>query len=630
MMVLSCNLATFTGQGATSTPGPVQGQDATGTPAPVQGDVVPVSSPALPTPPAPLAVSLQDPEQSAHTLADALAGPDRLAAWLGLYKALGIPVIGEDRKALDGSDDPIGPGYWQVWYSAGLDLPGRGIRLSDAGRLLGFVFQLKPEDSQALGETLLSDLQTARRSQDPAVHLLGAVARERILRSGSKLDILDSATTTQTASIDIPMVQLFFWVALRGALAHVPAQSTIPQSGALLVAYDFNRVAQDAGPFNCSTALGGKDVTNWANWLILRIGGGVQLPGMDQALPGVVAMALKVGKAGAGATNAALDAVSEANILARAVSLIMQVVSMDLAALQTPDKLERTKSTTDGKPATLTWRLSSVPGKIPSGNELRQCLISLFTSILGIKLTFPKDGAIPGAEVDFEPGKNIPERVFFAKYDYRRNWTQPNGQFELLMLGRAQKKDLPDTATAVQMEYSVFASAQPEEAGLKSMANVFFSGLMFGTAPSAARGSSGLIDILKAFTYDMGEYVFPMVDWADNRYEAYASGLASEFTQKNICNLVEPFTLSGGEFVGKFTPNSSTDGNVTFTDMLGTAAHETYKGTYEVVFYDNGDGNILMQGELRTKIDGYKGEFVDQTKFEIAIRQVPDMVCPNH
>lgn len=194
-MLISCNPVTFMVQDATSTPGPLQGQDATSTPAPDQGEVEPVSSPELPAPPPPLAVSLQEPEESARTLVDALAGPDNLAAWLGLYQALGIPVIGEDGMALDGSDDPIGPAYWQVWYSAGLDLPGRGIPLSDAGRLLGFVFELDPEDSQTLGENLLADLQTALRSQDAAVRLLGAVARERILRSGSQLDILDSATT---------------------------------------------------------------------------------------------------------------------------------------------------------------------------------------------------------------------------------------------------------------------------------------------------------------------------------------------------------------------------------------------------------------------------------------------------
>lgn len=135
------------------------------------------------------------------------------------------------------------------------------------------------------------------------------------------------------------MVQLIFWVALRGALAQLPAQSAVPQGGASLVAYDLDSVIQDIEPYDCSKALGGKDSTYWANWLILKgIGGGVQLPGMTKALPGMVEMALNVGKAGADVKARAGNAVRVANILARAVSLLMQLASMELVALQNPDR----------------------------------------------------------------------------------------------------------------------------------------------------------------------------------------------------------------------------------------------------------------------------------------------------
>ena len=33
-------------------------------------------------------------------------------------------------------DDPIGPRYWNLWYTSGLDQPGRGIPLTNAGRLI--------------------------------------------------------------------------------------------------------------------------------------------------------------------------------------------------------------------------------------------------------------------------------------------------------------------------------------------------------------------------------------------------------------------------------------------------------------------------------------------------------------
>jgi len=69
-----------------------------------------------------------------------------------------------------------------------------------------------------MGDILLADLRSALNSQEPAVHLFGAVAWERILRTGLKLDIFDSATTAQTASIEELLLQLIFWVMLREAI----------------------------------------------------------------------------------------------------------------------------------------------------------------------------------------------------------------------------------------------------------------------------------------------------------------------------------------------------------------------------------------------------------------------------
>lgn len=121
-------------------------------------------------------------------------------------------------------------------------------------------------------------------------------------------------------------------------------------------------------------------------------------------------------------------------------------------------------------------------------------------------------------------------------------------------------------------------------------------------------------------------------------YQAYASALGTHFTQYNICNLKESFTISGSNpgfssFEANFTPLgglvTELHGEVTFTQTT-TYSDEDFRGTYVVVFYDHGEGDIVMKGTLRMRIKNPPGEIVTQTEFRIAIRQATDMVCPDN
>ena len=591
-------MVSYVAQNTPDSPGPAENLPSS--PVPVQGEVVPVPSPKLVPPPAPIAVSLQNPDQEASSLMNALAGPENLAAWLGLYNALGIPVIGENRTALDGSDDPIGPAYWQVWYTASLDLAGHGIRLADAGRLLGLVFELNPDDAQTMGDALLSDLRLALDSQDAPVRLLGAVARERILLSGSKLDILDSATTAQDASIDVPMLQLIFWVVLRNALFQRAAQSDTPQGGAELVSYPLPGHVQQTGTFNCSEMLKDADSTYWANWIVNKIFGGVQLPGMEKALPGLLEKALTQLGMSADTFAVTSKALGWANVVGGAISLMMQLASLEVVGIQNPDKLERTKATADGKKATIYWRLMSNPDKLPNGNDAQQCFFSFISNVMGAGFTFPGEGRITGAEITFSAGKNIPDRVLFGDYNQLRSWTDQNGEAPLLMLGKGQKNNLPESVKAKDEEYSVFVKAQPEEAGLNTMANIFFGGLTFGVAPGPAGLISSLIDLLKTFTYDMGEHVFPMIDWIIGYTASGGQGIDIIGT---ICGgVTKPFQLEGAVPDGSnvsfsYTPSSEKSGSYTYN---GSGGGFSFSGTgnYTIAETDS-DVLILTQTDTR-------------------------------
>ena len=118
------------------------------------------------------------------------------------------------------------------------------------------------------------------------------------------------------------------------------------------------------------------------------------------------------------------------------------------------------------------------------------------------------------------------------------------------------------------------------------------------------------------------------------QYEAFASGLASVFTKGNICSLEGPFQLEGDAlpvssgFVGVFTPTSSTQGSYTYTNnIVDGACVDSSDGTYEVIFYSLGEGDIIMTG-LATRVCGGVTVFSDTTESRIAIREAPGIACP--
>ena len=628
LVFINCSLVSSVSQNLPASQNiPASPEASTPTPEPARSDFVP--SPELPPPPAPANVSLQDPDQAASQLATDLAGPENLAAWLGLYRALGIPVIGTDRKALDGGEDPIGPAYWQVWYTASLDLPGHGIRLADAGRLLGQVFELSQEDSQALGETLLSDLRTGLSSPDAPVHLLAALARERILRSGLKMDISDPATSAQTASIDVPTLQLIFWVVLRGALIQRSAQLSLQPGRPGLAAYHPQPGQLQSGSLNCSEIYGNADATYWTNWLVNKAMGGGQLPGMVKALPGLLESVLgELGMSKDGVAVAS-KAMGWANAVGSAISLLMQLASMEVVGVQNPAKLERSKTTSDGKESTITWRLSSNPDNQKDGDKARQCFISYVSNVLGAGFSFPPAGIIAGAEIDFTAGRNIPDRVLFGDSDQLRSWTDQNGEAKLKMLGKGQKKKIPDSAKQEDQQFSVFVSAQPEEAGLKSMANIFFGGLTFGAVPGAAGLISSMIAVLKTFTYDLGEHVFPMVDWQQESYRA--SGGQKMNMIGTICDLAKPFQLNamGDNAISyefSFSPADDASGSFEYSGSA-EGCTESGGGTYTVQLSEDGStGKVQVDVSGSIDCGDIHNTFSDTGSFDLTAD--PGTSCP--
>jgi hypothetical protein len=587
---------------------------------------VPVSTvaPTLPAPPKPSAPRTGTPEERAVYYADLVAAPaTRLAGWLALYDALGVPVVGQDGQPLGSTaDDPIGPRFWQIWYASGLDKKGRGLPLTDAARLIGVA---TPQlDGRVAGAALLDDLRQAVKSSDPQVRLMGLFVRERIKRWPSHLDIQDARTTADKAIVDLPTLQMILWLTGRGALIRAAAASRKttgaiePAAEPTTVYASFSQPRAPAGPAPapapnkgpsswgnqkpCSEKLGDADSTYWTNWLTNKaLAGGVQLPGMTDAFKGLIEKAQIVSMASQKTIEKTAAVINKMNMAAALISLLLQISAMEINPKQIPAPLVRTKTTSRGKDGTIELQLYSAPEKLPDGNQMAACLGSFLSNAFGVSLSFPAKGPITGAEMTVQGGEGFPTLVLFdvEGTNSMRRWTDSSGVAEYKITGAPQKRDVPKTAKEVKKEFSVHVQAQPEEVNANTILNIFFGGLTFGTAPSASGGLGSAVDIAKAFKYDLGEYYFDIIDWGAKGYRASGSDGPVVYSG-TICSLEQPFAVTGTHplFVlpFKFVPSSATAGTMSYT-ANGSGVASAGGGPYTVEGADTDTPRIVVKSQ---------------------------------
>jgi hypothetical protein len=476
-------------------------------------------------------------------------------------------------------------------------LAGRGIPLSDAGKMLGA--GIAALDGATMGPVLLDDLRLAAHSAQPQVRLLGQFVRERLRRWPAHVDLLDPAVKPEQAVIDLPSLQLVAWVIFRTALFQSASVGAVP-GGVALAAYalmpPLRPARQERFQVNCASLPGaGTDAAFWTNWIINKLGGGFQLPGMKEAFPGVVQRLVTRQMAGRGqdAAEKAASLTSQGlawlNLVTAGMSLLMQVAVLEINPRQVPDPMVRTKTTFRGKDGRLELQLYSAPDKIPNGNDLSACLANFALNALGISLSFPPLGPVPKAEMSVEGGLGFPDLVLFNTEGSNslRVATGTDGVATYRLFGAPQKRDLPDSAAEVKKEFSVIISAQPEEAGLNSMLNIFFGGLTFGTAPTAPGGLTSFIDILKAFKYDMGEYAFSLTDWRSVGYKV-TGWLDTIYNFQGLaCSVEKPFNLYGIEggadpVLWQFDPTGPDGGTLRYDTTYADGSRWYGSGSYTI------------------------------------------------
>lgn len=182
---------------------------------------------------------------------------------------------------------------------------------------------------------------------------------------------------------------------------------------------------------------------------------------------------------------------------------------------------------------------------------------------------------------------------------------------------------MPEDAKRVEKEFSVHVKAQPEEAGLNSMLNIFFGGLTFGAAPTKAGGFGSAIDIAKGFQYDMGEYVFRLTDWQQKGYRA--SGQVEDMVFSGvICSLDAPFKVTGNNglfpYPFEFVPSSATAGTASANAKWRIASFKS-NGSYTIEGADTDKPRIvLLVGGIGTvpagSVSGSGTTYIDLTPLE--------------
>jgi hypothetical protein len=434
---------------------------------------------------------------------------------------------------------------------------------------------------------------------------MGMFVRERIKRWPSRLDIQDAAVTPEKAIIDLPTLQMIVWIVTRGAIFQAASSSgkataAIDTPAVFAMAMFQAPTGGTAARPPCSEIAGDADSTYWTNWVINKaLGGGVQLPGMSKAFTSLIEKWQKVGEVSTKLIDKTASTITRLNAASALLSFLLQLAAMEIEPRQTPAPLIRTHDTYRGKDGAIELQLYSAPDKIPNGNELKACLGSFVANAIGISFSMPAEGPISGAEMTVEGGEGFPDLVLFNSEgtNSMRRWTGKDGVAEYKLFGAPQKRNIPDTAKPVNKEFSVYVKAQPEEAGLNSMLNIFFGGLTFGTAPSAAGGFGSAIDIAKGFQYDMGEYVFNLTDWTQQGYSA--SGQDGPTTYSGVvCSLEKPFTITANNgfltYPLNFAPSNGTTGTLSYLTTWKVLTMSG-SGTYTVEGADSDKLRILAQ-----------------------------------
>lgn len=568
-----------------------------------------VSAPDVPPAPTIGLPPFARPAELAATLARQTAPGAAQAeqAWLRAYAYAGVPVLAADGTAVVGTEgDPVGPGWWEVWMLTAAQ-PVQGVRLTDALAVL-----ISPEDrppttaeKESAARALLADLRAAATSDDPDARFTAAFLDAKARQAGTPTSLLAPDVDLQRAWLDQATVHLLSWITLRDLLASADtgpdggrgtAVGVHVESAASRPLAAIRTQAPAATP--CSQMWGSEQTTYVTNWLTGKVFGGANLPGLN--VKGVIKAIQElnphiVSDAQLGKFEKFAQRV---NAVATVASILMQYASFTISG-GSAENLQRTRTTTNGERVDNRIDLAMDPGHLPDGNDKTLCALSFLLNAAGISFNFPPEGPVSGVEVVITGEDGFGERVLFADMNQLKQDTGPDGSVPVSILGKAQKKELPEDTPQVQKEYTLSVEATPEPVDGNSLFNAAFDGLSFAAAPTPFSALALVLDIAKTFHWDLGEQVWPMTDWQPDQYRISGTEEGVSFTGL-VCDLSKPFSARGagkGVTVNlRFSPRSREAGSWSYTGG-GGGISISGSGRYTVsVDADGTAGTIDMSG----------------------------------
>ena len=566
----------------------------------------------VPAAPAPFdASAITDPVVLGETLAkavDATAEMDSLAAWIAAYDTLRIPVLDPSGIAVGTTgDDPIGPGFWQLWMAGGLRRAGAGMPLTDVARLL-------TDDASGASEmatSMLADLSAGAVAGAPPLEaFLTSFVTARSAIGKHPIDLSVAELDPAQVILDTATAQMVAWLALRGAAVSAGDNSAATTQSLRHLLRQLPSVRRDIQPTVCSQLWGSEQTTYWLNWIANKIGSGVEIAGVGQfksIFEQWAKLAPHESDIGARVTKVA----AKINVATTVLTLAMQVNALSLGGTVSPTPLLRTHTTTPGGVAEHRVDIYIDESFLPDGNHHSACAISFILNAAGISFSFPTAGGVAKAEVTvvgtdgFAQGAETGGLAELLNGDPRKNFsrkmtTDDTGSIFFSVRGKAQRHNIPDSAPPWPRSYTLSISSQASEVGGNNMIAVFFDGL---TVTGAAGAITGAVDIAQAISWDLGEVTNDVTDW-------YSGFSADEVTPAvtitgRLCDATLPYTIhlegTNPPLTGDFVVDPS--GQATFNGVLsvpGLTSTLTGTGTWTTAPDPSGSGLVLsfQMGEV--------------------------------
>jgi len=319
--------------------------------------------------------------------------------------------------------------------------------------------------------------------------------------------------------------------------------------------------------------------------------------------------------------------------------------------------LIRTKTTSHGSARTITIAIAYGGGNDEQVQK-RNCI---FAALGAIGNTAQQAlGSASNVEVEVSGGAGFANSldptgsiVLFGPATFHPVQTaDANGTITVPVQGRAQRSDLPDTAKPVEKEFSIIAEASLDPVTASTIGRSFADDLMClgtagsGTADAIVECQNALIDIIKQFHWDLGEYTFPLTDWTPPGWyidEAITENtdiplqIAGSSCDSELGEWIISITGSGGgmSIYSDITVTFEPDGTGMATlDWSGGGGGVSFQGggTMAAELTPEGDGYLIsfVPGSFTTTVSaaGLSHAFGDRmTAVQVHVKPAPEGMC---